>query len=121
MMRCASFAATGALLLGAEAFAQAAVVRSHRGDGRAAARAAVWAQVLASRCPGAATPALHGIELLGLPHRQLEIVARAAEGRSNRDIAGELVRSLRTVENHLSRAYRHLEVDGRKGLTPLFG
>lgn len=117
----ASFASAGALLPGAEALAQAAMIWSQRQDAGAAARTAVRAQVLAGRCPGAATPALQGIDALGLPRRQLEIVTLAAEGRTNRDIADERVLSLRTVENHLSRAYRYLEIDGRADLAPLFG
>ncbi len=116
-----AFGSAGALLPGAEALAQAAAIRSQQGERGAAARTAVRAQVLAGRCPGAATPALHVIEELGLPRRQLEIVALAAQGRSNREIADERVLSLRTVENHLSRAYRYLEVHGRMDLAPLFG
>lgn len=116
-----SFVTAGALLAGAEALALAARTHAERGNPTAAGRAAVRAQVLARRCPGAATPALHGIEALGLPHRQLEIVALAAAGRSNRNIADDHVLSLRTVENHLSRAYRQLELDGRSGLAVLLG
>ncbi|MFO7778123.1 MAG: LuxR C-terminal-related transcriptional regulator [Nitriliruptoraceae bacterium] len=115
-----SFIYAGALLPGAEAFAQAATAWSAHGDGGAAARAAVRAQVVAGRCPGAATPALDGLGELGLPRRQLEILALAAHGRSNRDIADECVLSLRTVENHLSRAYRSLEIEGRTDLAALF-
>lgn len=60
-------------------------------------------------------------DLPGVREGWLEIVTLAAQGRPNRDIADALVLSLRTVENHLSRAYRYLEVDGRMGLGPLFG
>jgi DNA-binding CsgD family transcriptional regulator len=44
-------------------------------------------------------------------------VARlAATGRSNREIAEELVVSVRTVENHLQRAYDKLGISGRDEL-----
>jgi len=116
-----SFVTTGAMLLGAEALAQAATAWSGRGNRGAGARAAVRGQVVAGRCPGAATPALADLEALGLPPRQLEIVLLAAQGASNRDIADECVLSQRTVENHLSRAYHHLEIDGRTHLAALVG
>ena len=46
-----------------------------------------------------------------------ERVARlAAAGRTNRDIAQELFITLATVETHLTRAYRKLEVPGRDEL-----
>ncbi len=109
------------MLFGAEALAQAATAWSGRGNRVAGVRAAVRGQVVAARCPGAATPALAGIEALGLPPRQLEIVVLAAQGASNRDIADECVLSPRTVENHLSRAYRHLEIDGRTHLAGIVG
>jgi DNA-binding CsgD family transcriptional regulator len=41
----------------------------------------------------------------------------AASGRSNREIADQLVLSVRTVESHLASAYRKLEVRSRVQLT----
>jgi DNA-binding NarL/FixJ family response regulator len=40
----------------------------------------------------------------------------AAKGRTNREIAQELFVTMATVETHLSRAYRKLEIEGRAGL-----
>ena len=40
----------------------------------------------------------------------------AAQGLSNREIAERLVIGARTVESHLSSAYRKLQVPGRKAL-----
>jgi DNA-binding NarL/FixJ family response regulator len=41
----------------------------------------------------------------------------AAAGRSNREIAAELVVSVRTVESQLSAAYRKLDIQSRGQLT----
>ncbi|MBS44128.1 MAG: hypothetical protein CMH83_13380 [Nocardioides sp.] len=51
-----------------------------------------------------------------LSPREQEIALRAARGRSSRDIADELVLSVRTVETHLGRIYRKLGVHGRSGM-----
>ena len=40
----------------------------------------------------------------------------AAAGQSNAEIARTLFISLKTVETHLSRSYRKLEIGGRDGL-----
>jgi DNA-binding CsgD family transcriptional regulator len=47
---------------------------------------------------------------------ELRIVALAAEGRTNREIAHELYVTLKTVEGHLSRAYTKLGIKGRAEL-----
>ncbi|MFG2846476.1 LuxR C-terminal-related transcriptional regulator [Kitasatospora sp. NPDC048296] len=51
-----------------------------------------------------------------LTTREREIAALAAAGVSNRDIAGQLVLSVRTVENHLHRVYHKLAVTARAEL-----
>jgi DNA-binding CsgD family transcriptional regulator len=43
-------------------------------------------------------------------------VRLAATGRTNRDIAQELFITLATVETHLTRSYRKLQVPGREEL-----
>ena len=47
-----------------------------------------------------------------LSAREREVVALVADGRSNDEIAAELVLSVRTVERHLQNAYTKLGVRG---------
>jgi DNA-binding NarL/FixJ family response regulator len=51
-----------------------------------------------------------------LSPREQEIVRLVAAGRSNREIAEELVLSLRTVEGHVARAMRKAGVRSRRAL-----
>lgn len=54
-----------------------------------------------------------------LRERELEVAMRVVEGRSNREIAGELEISVRTVEVHVGRILSALEVRNRVELTVL--
>ncbi|MFF9184367.1 helix-turn-helix transcriptional regulator [Streptomyces misionensis] len=108
----------GFLLFAAEAHAQA--VRAHR-DPRAARRSRTRALALARRCPGARTPVLAGLVLGELTARQRQIVALAASGLSNREIAERLTLSVRTVGNHLYSAYTRLGTGDRGALPCLVG
>ncbi|WP_433665940.1 response regulator transcription factor [Nocardia sp. CA-136227] len=54
-----------------------------------------------------------------LTRRERVIVALAAQGMSNRDIAARLFISIRTVENHLQRSYCKLGVHSRRELGDL--
>ena len=56
--------------------------------------------------------ALHGAFRL-LTRREREVVELLAQGRTNREIAGALVISERTVENHVSNVLGKLELDTR--------
>ncbi|MFE0386955.1 LuxR C-terminal-related transcriptional regulator [Streptomyces bungoensis] len=103
----------GFLLFAAEARAQA--VRAHR-DPRAARLSRTRAVALARRCQGARTPALAGLVLGELTARQRQIVALAAAGLSNREIAERLTLSVRTVGNHLYGAYARLGASDRGAL-----
>ena len=58
--------------------------------------------------------AITGLE--ALTPREERVAWLAATGRTNRDIAQELFITLATVETHLTRAYRKLEVPGREEL-----
>ncbi|HXF52448.1 MAG TPA: LuxR C-terminal-related transcriptional regulator [Dehalococcoidia bacterium] len=61
---------------------------------------------------GGAGPEGTGTGAAGLTSREAEILALAAAGRSNREIADELVLSVRTVERHISNIYAKLGVTG---------
>ncbi|MGH8905023.1 MAG: LuxR C-terminal-related transcriptional regulator [Egibacteraceae bacterium] len=113
----ATFEDLGAVLIAAEAAAEAA--RAHQRAGRSAsARAAAGrSQSLAARCEGCRTP---GLELAVLPQplslREREIAGLAAQGLSSQRIAERLVLSVRTVDNHLHHVYAKLGVSSRTEL-----
>jgi DNA-binding CsgD family transcriptional regulator len=116
------FAAADSLLVAAEAADAAAV--AYRDGGRpasaraASARATLW---LAS-CEGARPPTMLVIpESAGLTPREREIALLAAGGASSREIAGRLVISVRTVDNHLQNAFRKLGVARRQDLSRVLG
>ncbi|WP_435133930.1 LuxR C-terminal-related transcriptional regulator [Actinacidiphila sp. bgisy144] len=120
------FRVRGALPLAAEAAAQAA--RAYRAAGRRRksreARAAahgILADHGGSLPPWMATeqPPVHAAA--ALTAREREVAALAATGLSNRDIAGRLVVSVRTVENHLHRVYHKLGVTARAELARVLG
>jgi DNA-binding CsgD family transcriptional regulator len=58
--------------------------------------------------------ALHGLD--ALTASELRTAQMAAEGRTNREIAQTLFVSLRTVETHLTHAYRKLAIRSRDAL-----
>lgn len=60
-----------------------------------------------------------GVE--GLTPSELRVARLAAEGRSNREIAQALFVTQKTVENHLTRTFRKLDVQSRGELAALLG
>ena len=60
-------------------------------------------------------PALRGID--ALTAQQLRVARLAERGRTNREIAEELFLTRRTVELHLTGAYRKLGIEGREELS----
>ena len=113
----ARFEAIGAQLFAAEAATAAAGLHRRRGSARAAAASAGVAATCAARCEGASTPALRSdFGASRLTRRETEVARMAGTGLSNREIADELVVSVRTVENHLQRAYDKLGISGRDEL-----
>jgi ATP/maltotriose-dependent transcriptional regulator MalT len=109
----------GALLLAAEAAAEASRAFHLAGRADSARRTATRAAALAARCDGAATPALQALHAPGLTRREWAIVRLAAEGLTNEDIADRLTVSVRTVHNHLHHAYTKLGVHHRTELGPV--
>ena len=111
------FEAMGALLLAAESAADAAVAWERRGDQRRKASARQRAAWLSEQCPGAQTPALLPTESRArLTPAEREAALLAASGQSNREIARQLVVSVRTVENRLQHVYGKLGVSSRSAL-----
>ena len=111
------FEAIGALLLAAEAAAEAAQALQRSGDRRASAAMSVRASTLAESCEGARTPALAiPVMVTPLTRRERDIATLAAQGVSSKDIADRLFLSVRTVNNHLQNVYSKLGVGSRKEL-----
>lgn len=54
-----------------------------------------------------------GLSLSKLTEREREILSLVAEGRSNKEVAGHLYVSKRTVDFHLANIYNKLEVCNR--------
>ncbi|RSM76953.1 hypothetical protein DMH04_35465, partial [Kibdelosporangium aridum] len=71
------------------------------------------------RCPHARTPLLDTTRpSADLTRRERDVVTLAAAGQSSKQIAAQLGLSVRTVDNHLSRAYTKLGIHGRDELPP---
>jgi DNA-binding CsgD family transcriptional regulator len=116
-----AWARVGDLVAAGDAAAQAADVHRRAGRQGSALTAAAAAEKLAERS-GARTPALvQAARPLPLTAREREIAALAARGLSNKDIAGRLTLSVRTVEGHLYRAGHKLGVSERAALANLLG
>ena len=72
---------------------------------------------LAARCGDVSTPGLSfGTKEERLTRREREVAGPAAVGASSREIAAELVLSVRTVDNHLQNVYSKLGVSSRDEL-----
>lgn len=113
------FEALGALVLAADAAADAARMYAEagcRGSELEAAARALW---LGGQT-GAHTPALRCAgDPLPLTHREWEIADLVGVGLSNRQIAGRLCLSVRTVDGHLYRMFAKLGVEDRDHLARL--
>ena len=120
----AAFEEIGAVLRAAEAAAASAQAHRAAGRTRAATVAAERARALAEDCQGAMTPALATAsqteEAATLTRREDEVARLAAQGITSKDIAERLFLSVRTVDNHLQRAYTKLGVTSRRELAALF-
>ncbi len=114
--------ALGMKLLAAEAAAAASWHCRARGERSRVASFDARRDDLLSRCPGALSPVVESLRRRPiLSPRELEIARMAAGGRSSRQIADQLVVSIRTVETHLGHAYTKLGVAGRQELADALG
>jgi ATP/maltotriose-dependent transcriptional regulator MalT len=111
------YADMGTGLLAAEAMAQAGATAQKQGL-RARAQATLRrASELAAACEGARTPALvSATKSPELTAREREIALLAARGMTNKEIAGQLSTSVRTVEGHLYQAFAKLGLASRREL-----
>jgi DNA-binding CsgD family transcriptional regulator len=111
------FEALGTILFAAEASYAAARAFRAADEGRAAAAASVRATTLHARCENASIPWVAGFQASEtLTGREQQAALLASVGYADADIAAELEISVRTVQNHLARAYRKLGVGGRHDL-----
>ena len=84
---------------------------------RQAVAAEQQAARLLGRCEGAVTPPVQTMTArVRLTPGELDTAVQAAAGRSNKQIAGDMHLSVRTVESHLQRAYEKLGISGRHEL-----
>lgn len=109
--------AVGADLLAAEAATAAAAAWRRAHASRRAAAVTHRAGAAPARCEGARTPLLATARAAEpLTAREHEIALLASAGNASKDIAGILALSVRTVDNHLQRAYAKLGVTTRREL-----
>jgi DNA-binding NarL/FixJ family response regulator len=64
--------------------------------------------------------ARNGAALEGLSRREQEVIELVADGKTNRQIAGELFLSVRTVDRHVARIFEKLGVSSRAAAASLF-
>lgn len=111
------YEAFGDRVAAADAAAQAVIAHQRAGLRGAALSSSATAQRLAAECHGAQTPALRAATTEHpLTDRQREIIALAAQGLSNKQIADRLTISIRSVEGHLFRASQRVGVNNRDQL-----
>jgi DNA-binding NarL/FixJ family response regulator len=106
--------AIGAAAYAVEATADAAAAYMRQGAQDAARRAAARMRELHVPGQGAALPEVAGLDATELTARERQIVDLAVAGRTNAQIAEELVLSVRTVETYVYRAMTKLGVGDRR-------
>ena len=70
--------------------------------------------------PQPAVPRLSSPQLFG-PHRELEILRKVSDGLTNAEIGTKLYVSARTVDYHLRKVFRKLDVGSRRELRAALG
>jgi DNA-binding NarL/FixJ family response regulator len=108
--------ASGALMLAADAAAEAAAAYQRVGARRPTAEWTGKATALALECGVAAIRGSGSQPSSAMTSRELEVARLASQGLSNQAIADRLYLSVRTVETHLSHVYTKLGISGREAL-----
>jgi DNA-binding CsgD family transcriptional regulator len=104
----------GAVLVAARALGLAVRINRLAGDTEGADRLVADA---AGRLPGEMVASLsHHVDLGALTPREGDVVRLVGAGLANQQVARRLGITVSTVENHLNRIYRKLDVDGRPAL-----
>lgn len=117
-----AFEALGANLLAAEAASEASAELRRKGDQRRGAALGNRSKQLMERCPGVRTPALAPADVaVPLSTREREVASLAGSGLTSQEIADRLYLSIRTVDNHLQKAYAKLGVNKREQLAAALG
>lgn len=109
-----AFAELGHAWTAAHLWRAAAERAGAQGQSRAAAAHGRRERELLDSCTGLLV--VPGAPSGGLTDRELEIAALVAAGRTSREVAAELVVSVRTIDNHLQRIYAKLGVTSRRDL-----
>jgi DNA-binding CsgD family transcriptional regulator len=115
----AKYRAIGDRVAAADAAAQASVAFDESQQHRRGLYAAALARELADECGGLCTPALRTPAGLKLSGRQRDVIELVVAGLSNRQIADQLVMSVRTVEGHVYRACQRVGAQSREELASI--
>jgi DNA-binding CsgD family transcriptional regulator len=115
----AKYRGIGNRVAAADAAAQAAVAFDESQQHRRGLYAAALARELADECGGLCTPALRTPAGLKLSGRQRDVIELVVAGLSNRQIADQLVMSVRTVEGHVYRACQRVGAQSREELASI--
>lgn len=114
--------ALGQMRLARDCYSLALSLSEGNGD-RAAARQAAAGKDACDHALGekrsAPATAVPSVATVQLTRRERDIIALAASGLSDRQIADKLMVSVRTVEGHLYRSYAKLGIRSREELAPL--
>jgi DNA-binding CsgD family transcriptional regulator len=115
----AEYRAIGDRAAAADAAAQASAAFALSDRHRRELYAAALAKELADECGGLCTPALRTPAGLKLSGRQRDVIELVVAGLSNRQIADQLVMSVRTVEGHIYRACQRVGAQSREELASI--
>jgi DNA-binding NarL/FixJ family response regulator len=108
----------GHCVAAAEAATAAHQLHQRAGDAAGASASAATVRNLLDRLDGVRTPGLaQGDVTDPLTAREREVATLAANGLTNKQIAGRLYVSVRTIDAHLRSVYSKLGVDGRGELS----